>query len=477
MARDIFSFRKNDGRPLFTRTVIRNAGWTIAVMVGLYFMFNLFSILILDYQLDARLDAQIRHELEHFLSTIFVEGDSVIVVHEREFNEPDLLTVSPTSFYLQIYDRDGRVRIRSRNLAQFGRIPIDLRPRESDLAFENLAIGGEVLRVGYRKLYEADHRFFGYLQLATPRAGARALSKRLLLFNAFTFPLVLLLIVVLSVVLAKKSLAPINKIIDLANKISAANLSERLTYDADPSDELGRLRDTLNRLFERLEQQIQQISDFTDNASHQLMSPLTVLNTELELILKQTDSNDEKRQVLEVMRDQIQRMIHIVKTLLIMARVRHGALEMRSVFNVSTVINEDIKKLFQDRRITYDIEKNLHLRGNRDYFSMAVQNLIDNAIKYSAGRSPIIVRAFRRDSRVYFMVEDFGVGISDAEKTAIFERFYRGHSNDTLETRGFGLGLSFVHSIVSAMGGTIAVEDNHPRGTRFIITVKALEMS
>ncbi|MDQ7053955.1 MAG: sensor histidine kinase [candidate division KSB1 bacterium] len=105
---------------------------------------------------------------------------------------------------------------------------------------------------------------------------------------------------------------------------------------------------------------------------------------------------------------------------------------------------------------------------------MAIQNLIDNAIKYSDRRSPVIVRAYKEHLRVHLVVEDFGIGISDEEKSAIFERIYRGRANDTLEPRGFGLGLSFVQSIVTAMSGTISVEDNHPCGTRFIITLDAL---
>ncbi len=475
--KDISSFRTNRNRPLFTRTTLRNAGWTIAVMVGLYLLFNIFSILILDHQLEIRLDKQIKHEIDHFLSTFYVQHDSVFITHIREFQEPDLITVSESAFYLQIYDKKGRVLVRSQNLQQFSPIPIRLGPQEDEIHFENLMLDGEVLRVGYQKLYNSDHEFFGYLQLATPKAGAKAISKKLILFNVLTFPFTLLLIIAISVFLAKKSYQPINKIIDLANKISATNLSERLAYEADPNDELGRLRDTLNQLFDRLERQIKQISDFTDNASHQLMSPLTVLNTELELILKQSDKNDKQRPVLEVMHEQTQRMIHIVKTLLVMARVQHSCEDQRRVFNIATVINEDIRKLFRDHRITYEIEKNLHVRGNRDYFSLVVQNLIDNAIKYSDSHAPVLVRAYKEHSMVHLEVEDFGVGISDEEKTMIFERFYRGRASDQYEARGFGLGLSLVYSVVTAMGGKIDVLDNHPRGTRFIISLKALDLS
>ena len=140
----------------------------------------------------------------------------------------------------------------------------------------------------------------------------------------------------MSILLAKKSYHPINKIIELANKISATNLSERLEYEANPNDELGRLNETLNSLFNRLENQIDQISHFTDNASHQLMTPLTAIKTELEYILKREHPIDEYKETCNILKSQTDRMISMVKTMLIMSRGCNKCTKSKNVFQLIT---------------------------------------------------------------------------------------------------------------------------------------------
>ncbi|MBA7547231.1 Sensor-like histidine kinase senX3 [subsurface metagenome] len=114
------------------------------------------------------------------------------------------------------------------------------------------------------------------------------------------------------------------------------------------------------------------------------------------------------------------------------------------------------------------------LRGNKDYFSMVIQNLINNAIKYSPADSKILFRVISKNSHTKIFVEDFGIGLSDKDRDRIFERFYRGAAAENSDIPGYGLGLSLVSSIVRSMDGTVDVEKNKPQGTIFIITVPEL---
>lgn len=460
----------------FTKTTIRNAAWITGVIVALYVIFNIFTIIILDAQLEENLDRHIVHETEHFLNTFYFDGDSLIIYNPVEFQESDLVEITENPFFLQIYSTAGEVFIRSQNLLNYSAIPLVYPAQEStEIALLNNNVDGVDLRCGYSNIFNKQHEFIGYLQLCTPKSTALKISRKIIWFNAITFPFMLILIMVISIFISKKSFAPINNIIDLANKISAKKLDERLLLNADSHDEIGRLCDTLNRLFDRLEEQFGQIVNFTDNASHQLMTPLTVINTELEFLNKQALDNEFKNSI-QLLHEQTRRMIHIIKTLLILAKGCRACMDPRSVFDLQKLIENDIKPLFDHEQVDYNIEPNILLRGNKDYFAMALQNLLDNAVKYSPDTSPVKVTAHAKDEMIIIAVEDNGIGISASEKQKLFERFYRGEKAQRDGIQGFGLGLSLVFSIVTSMGGAIEIRDNIPNGSIFILSLPRLRM-
>ncbi len=109
---------------------------------------------------------------------------------------------------------------------------------------------------------------------------------------------------------------------------------------------MGRLRDTLNNLFTRLEVQINQISQFTDKASHQLMTPLTALKTELKYILKRERKPEEYKNTLNMLNVQTDKLISIIKSLLVIAKYSGNTESHKSVFKLSQVINDQIKPAF-----------------------------------------------------------------------------------------------------------------------------------
>ncbi|MFA4923383.1 MAG: HAMP domain-containing sensor histidine kinase, partial [Ignavibacteriaceae bacterium] len=271
--------------------------------------------------------------------------------------------------------------------------------------------------------------------------------------------------------------APINKIIKLANNISTTKLSERLNYKADADDELGKLRDTLNNLFNRLEEQIKRISSFTDNASHQLMTPITAINTELEYIIRNKKNGADCEQSLPVLKEQTERLISIIQSLLLLSKSEKDVLMQNSVFNLSSLINNQIRKRFEHEQIDYFIEDEIYVRGKEDYFLHALNNVVDNAIKYSPRNEKVEIRANRSLDRITITVADKGLGISDSEKEKIFERFYRSGEIEKLGIKGHGLGLSLAQAIVNVMNGSIAAKNNTPKGSVFIISLPPIDIT
>jgi signal transduction histidine kinase len=300
--------------------------------------------------------------------------------------------------------------------------------------------------------------------------------KKIVIFNLFNLPFILLIIILVSIFLAKKSYSPLNKVINIAENISANNLKARIEIAAHPQDELGRLRDTLNNLFTRLEVQINQISQFTDNASHQLMTPLTAVKTELEYILKKNREPDEYKETLLMLNTQTDKMIDIIKSLLILAKYSSNMELQKNVFSISRFMDDLIKPHFKDHLVEYEITNDLFLRGSNEGFQLIMENLIDNAIKYSPADSKVIVKADNLDGSIIISVEDSGIGINDEEKEKIFERFYRSESALKKNIFGIGLGLCLVKTIVISMDGEIKVEDNIPNGTKVMISFPIIKV-
>ncbi len=444
-------------------------------MITLYIVSIFFSLNILKYYLTDNLDSRLRHEIEHISGSFRYEKDSLLIIRQQEFDETDLTELTDDPFFLQIYSTDGKIFLQSKNLKFIGKIPLTFPQFTEKYFFDELEAGNNEFRISCQKLSDETGRHVGYIQLASFNISIRSLIKKIIMINMLTFPLVVIFILLISFWISKKTFSPINKIIELSQKISAANLSDRLTFSADPNDELGKLRNTLNDLFERLELQVKQISSFTDNASHQLMTPLTAINSELDFLLRDENKTVSERESLLMLKEQTERMISIIKSLLLLARQRSLDLEQKTVFNFSKMISDNIKQIYKNHKIEYDVADEIYLRGRPDYFLIAFQNLVDNALKYSDS-DWVTIFARKEKEKVIIRIEDFGIGIDTEEKKKVFEKFYRTEKVERLGIKGYGLGLSLVLSIISSMQGKIEIQDNQPKGTNFIITLPALEI-
>jgi len=499
-------------KPLFTETVKRFTLWNVGIFLLILIAFNIFIILITHFILNENLDVRLQHEAENIMKSFKLNNDTVTIIDKKEFEESDLNKITAHPFFLQVYSESGKILLKSSNINLFGALPLNSRRNFDDFLFEDINVYGKSLRVGYYPLIDKSTKKAAYLQLATFKEEYSSILDQIILFNLFSFPLIIIIVVIASFFLAKNSINPINKIIETAKNISASNLSLRIEHTASSVDELGKLRDTLNSLFERLEKNIsasnlslriehtassvdelgklrdtlnslferlekhiKQISRFTDQASHQLMNPLTAIKTELEFILKKDRTIEQYKGTLQLMQGQTDKMISITKTLLIIARADKAMNGYKNLFNVSRILGNTITESFANSNINLNIQEDIYLKGDSEIFKLVVENLIDNAVKYSNGE---LVKVILKTSDGLSQIEvaDLGIGISDEEKKNVFERFYRSEKVEKLGIKGYGLGLSLVKSIVIQFGGTIKIEDNIPKGTKVKISIPSVEI-
>ncbi len=216
-------------------------------------------------------------------------------------------------------------------------------------------------------------------------------------------------------------------------------------------------------------------SDFVSTVSHEFKSPLTSIRQIAEMLHAGRVPSEERRQkYYDVLLEQSERLSLLTENVLSFAKMEEGKREF--VFarvDVSKLLN-DIVSTTQDRlgnegiRIETEIEKSLPpVMADGAAMTQALNNLIDNAVKYSGSSEKIVVRAFHDERGVMVQVIDFGIGIQKEERDKIFDRFYRGGDELTRTVKGSGLGLTLVKQIVAAHKGSIQVESEPGKGSVF----------
>lgn len=462
-------------RPLITKSVRKNASvLTLLLFIG-YLIFNFFTVIQIDYYFTDNIDIRLKHEIQHIKQNIEIVDNVIKIRSDRQFIEYEMLHETDNSFFLQIYDVEGRIFYKSDNLKLFPGIVAKTTVFKDDFLLVDEYVNYKGLRTCYSKVL-FNGELFGFIQLATPSTSANNAIDDIIAFNLWTLPLAFILFVLVSLFFVIRSMNPINKIIAISQEITATNLKKRIDYEADPEDELGRLKSTLNDLFDRLEFQINQISQFSDNASHQLMTPLTAISTELEYILKKEHSAEEYKNSLIGVSEQTNEMISIVKTLLILAKDCQICDDSRKVFNLSHLLKNEIANEFKNEKVNIKVDDNIYLKGEADYFYMVLENLIGNAIKYSSATDEVKVIVEEKRDTIKISIYDNGIGIPDAEKHKVFDRFYRGENVESNGIKGYGLGLNLVLIVVKKMGGEILILDNEPKGTIFVVDMPKLIM-
>lgn len=312
------------------------------------------------------------------------------------------------------------------------------------------------------------------LQVATPSKLLIEQSERIISYRYITIPVQLIVGAFLSYLIAGLALRPVRKLTYSANKIAARNLSERVP-EMDTGDEIEELSRTLNNLLHRLEVSFKAQEHFVANASHQLNTPLSIIKGELHLLTSKDRTKEEILEFHNSMKDEIDRLIALVKNMLLISRVEAGIekFNIREVrideilLNTTSRLNSKAKD--KKIQIRFDIEdqeeKGFIIQGDRQLLDSLFENLLDNAIKYSSESSTIKILMNKIDGSVHVTIQDFGPGIPDELVSQIFTtRFNRGNSTTI---PGNGIGLSIAQQIAQLHGAKITYKAGFPNGSIF----------
>jgi len=294
------------------------------------------------------------------------------------------------------------------------------------------------------------------------------------IWNAFLVatPVALLLLACAGWVLAGLTLRPVRVITRVAEEIDARDLSRRVPpMTAD--QEFQRLIDVINGMLARMERSFKQATRFSADAAHELKTPLTILQGQLEQAVQQATPESQEQRTCAGLLEEVQRLKVIVHKLLLLTKADAGQMRLNrdrlDFSEMAQSVADDLPGLAEGLRITTIIEPGAWVTGDADLLNQALQNLATNAVKFNDARGEIDITLRQEQNRLLFSISNTGPGIPPEEQGEVFERFYRADKSRNRRVDGSGLGLSLAREIIQAHGGTLALGRSDAEKTTFIL--------
>lgn len=297
-----------------------------------------------------------------------------------------------------------------------------------------------------------------------------------------SFLLILCIVAVSGWIYAGRALRPISRIVDKVNTISATNLETRLD-EGNRKDEIARLSATFNEMLDRIETTFQLQKAFVANASHELKNPLTIITSQVEVILLRERTPEEYRATLASVLEDVRRLNHVSLRLLDLARLNSDEIKIDfkpvRVDELVWQCKEELCLKHPGYKVIFTPElpeeaRQLIVLSNDYLLRSAIINLMDNACKFSENKE-VHVTLQAIGSRVIIQFRDAGIGIGETDMPFIFQPFYRGLNAVTIN--GHGIGLSLVDKILKLHKAQIKVSSQVNYGTTFTVTIPSASIS
>ena len=266
------------------------------------------------------------------------------------------------------------------------------------------------------------------------------------------------------------ALKPLREFSDKIEEVQVQNLADS-RIEESKIKELNQLSVSYNKMLERLQDAFEVQRQFTANAAHELRTPLSLMQVQLDLYhsTQHPGSDADTLQMIKMVTEQNDRLSKMVKTLLDMSELQTvGRDEQIIMDDLVDEVLEDLEPLAQEKNIKLIGKcKDITMVGSDILIYRLVYNLVENAIKYNHLGGQVTVTACQKEKHIYLSVEDTGSGIPEDLRERVFEPFFRVDKSRSRELGGVGLGLALVREIVRVHDGSITVRANPFGGTIF----------
>lgn len=345
-------------------------------------------------------------------------------------------------------------------MAVFTKVPV----------FRTVASGGDRWRVGMLGTATTT--------LAIGLNASRTQAETAHLRNGFllALPLALSLVALGGWLVAGRALRPLRSIASTAEQVTARGLDQRIPLAGD-DPEIARVIRVLNRMMDRLEQSFHQATRFSADASHELNTPLAIMQGALENALQEAVPDSREQRVFGELLEETQRLKTITRGLLLLARADAGQLKpLLAAVGLSEMLDQltdDFRVVAGEMGLEFEVAlvPGIRVAADEALLRTAVLNLLVNAAKYNepGGRIRVLLEA--RQGTAVLEIGNSGPGIPIADQALVFTRFHRVDAARQRQVEGIGLGLSLALEIVRAHGGELVLRDSRPGWTCFALSV------
>ena len=339
--------------------------------------------------------------------------------------------------------------------------------------FRTVNVGGEEFRVAVFPVVDEAGAVLAYAQAALPTRSLHEASDRMARSLLLAGLIVVIGGAVFSRRLARQALRPLHDAALTAERVTHSSLSARVPYHG-PRDDVALLVESLNSMLERLETAFAEQRRFVADASHEMRTPLTVMQGHLDVMRAEGGLTPDQEGTLDLVMDELGRTSRLVSDLLSLARLERGLRPLFRPLDVSEVAEEAIVRAqgLGNRRFVLSHGGHLPVEGNRDLLLEALLNLLSNAVAHTEDEGRIAVTCRDEGGRAIIDVADDGPGIPPEELERIFDRFYRGPGRPRRGGGGgSGLGLPIARRLIELHGGTLTARNTPEGGAVFSLQI------
>lgn len=452
--------------------------WYTFLLGVLVIGFAVVHYYVVKWAVTEEMKSQLSQKAGEFAESLTWKSSGFEVRNSFPWQQLEFNVMSDYAVMVQVVDYQGKILHQSGNLNKTQttlEAPVSTVITTLETITET-KFNGEPYYILYHPVKDGG-AFLGWIQVGAFEKRITSFLSWLQNWMLYSVPFGLILSALIGYYLARKMLAPIDSILATAARIHSPQMDVRFPDYEKEAVEIQQLATTLNELLDRLRESFIRISDFTSDASHELLTPLTAMIGNIDVTLRRQRTAEEYDETLKKMRRESQRMVDTVKSLLFLARSEppYGSLQRRTT-NIGVMIQEEVDNLApliysHNLTISYKTEP-IEAFVNESLFRQLVQNLLTNAIKYSHAGGKIEVYTESKDRHFSVIrIVDQGIGIPKEAIGRLFDRFYRVDSSRQRSTGGSGLGLTISKRIVDLHQGTIRILSEENVGTEVIITL------
>ncbi|KPZ12271.1 heavy metal sensor histidine kinase [Pseudomonas syringae group genomosp. 3] len=445
-------------------------GLTVTALIAcLVLVMEMLAYMAISRQLDVRAEDSLNEEfsqIEHSMSEGFLGVEDIVqyphtlrdqIVGHDSYTLTVLDSSKPRQQLMMVGNEEGR----NLPIPEADRIPQGVQELQS--------VHGHKILMGYREIRLKTGQDI-LVRLSMDRESDSTLLHAYLKSTFFILPLILLLVGFGVWWVVRRALRPLRAFRKVTALISARDLSHRMKIKGLP-DELRDLAHAVNFMLHRLDGDVQQLAQFSDDLAHELRSPMNNLMGKAQVTLSRPRPSEEYKQALESCTEELERMSRMISQMLFLASVSQPAaplpLEVIDLGEEAEKVAELFSSSAEDRDITLQVHGAAKVSGDKLMIQRAISNLLSNAIRHGLAGSVITITLDTHEDEVWLAVRNAGDGIDADHLPRLFDRFYRVHVSRARQQGGTGLGLAIVRSIMSLHEGQVTVQSEPGQFTTF----------